>query len=78
MLLVLPSLAAALLAPYQQIKAARALDPASRTEVSPLDGVSGRALVVLLPQLGEFDSAEMVEQLVAVESDCVAAGLDMR
>ena len=35
-------------------------------------------LVVLLPQLGEFDSSEFVEQLVAVGDDLSAAGIALR
>ena len=66
----LPALAA--FTPYQRLKAARVQDVRSSALVSPLDGLAGRSLVVVLPQLGEFDSAEMCEQLVAVADDLQA------
>ena len=54
--------AIAAFAPYQQLKAAQVKDPRTGGLVSPLDGLAGsKSLVVLLPQLGEFDSAEMCE-----------------
>jgi hypothetical protein len=75
--LALPALAA--FTPYQQLKVARVQDPRSSALVSPLDGLAaGRSLVVVLPQLGEFDSAEMCEQLVAVADDLQAAGVALR
>ena len=73
----LPALAA--FTPYEQLKAARVQDPRTSALVSPLDGLAaGRSLVVVLPQLGEFDSAEMCEQLVAVADDLQAAGVALR
>jgi len=64
--------------PLKQLQSARVLDPRTSSLVSPLDGLTGRSLVVLLPQLGEFDSAEMCEQLVAVESQLVDSQIDLR
>ncbi|CAJ1946338.1 unnamed protein product [Cylindrotheca closterium] len=40
-----------------------------------VDGKSSKSLVVLLPQLGEFDSSEFCEQLVAVQDDLTKAGI---
>ena len=62
--------AAALVAPaYQTLKASGHLEglPSSR-----------RALVVVLPQLGEFDSAEFCEQLSAVADDLERASIALR
>ena len=59
--------AAAGLAPFQALKSARVLD-----------GVPGKSLVVVLPQLGEFDSAEYCEQLVAVTDDLRDANIGLR
>jgi len=70
--------AAALLTPHQQLSAAKVIDPRTNALVSPLDGVSGRSLVVLLPQLGEFDSSELCEALVAVQEDLKKAELELR
>ena len=55
------------LAPFQALKSARVLD-----------GVQGKSLVVVLPQLGEFDSAEYCEQLVAVTDDLRDANIGLR
>ena len=60
-------------APFETIGASRVLDPRTGAAVSPLHDLGARSLVVLLPQLGEFDSAEMVEQLLAVEDDLAQA-----
>ena len=70
---------AALVSPaYQQLRDARVLD-ASGTAGSPLAGLeSRRALVLVLPQLGDFDSAEFVEHIVAVEEDLARASVDLR
>ena len=73
----LPALAG--FTPYEQLKAARVQDVRSSALVSPLDGLAGgRSLVIVLPQLGEFDSAEMCEQLVAVADDLQEAGIALR
>ena len=55
------------LAPFQALKSARVLD-----------GITGKSLVVVLPQLGEFDSAEYCEQLVAVTDDLRDANIGLR
>jgi len=65
--------------PYQKIKAARVLDPRDSTVVSPLQDLeSCRSLVVLLPQLGEFDSSEFCEQLVAIDDELTKAKIYLR
>lgn len=69
---------AALVSPLSIIGDSRVFDPRDGSAVSPLDGVSGKALVVVLPQLGEFDSYEMVEQCTAIETELAAAGVAMR
>lgn len=78
MLLVLHAALGLLPTPLKQLQLARVLDPRTSSLVSPLDGLTGRSLVVLLPQLGEFDSAEMCEQLVAVKSQLVDSQIDLR
>lgn len=71
--------AIAAFAPYQQLKAAQVKDPRTGGLVSPLDGLAGsKSLVVLLPQLGEFDSSEYCEQLVASLDDQRAASVKLR
>ena len=46
---------------------------------SPLDGLDGqRILVVVLPQLGEFDSSEFCEQLVSVKAELDEAKINLR
>lgn len=59
------------------MRGASVLDSSGRAAPA-LEGVGGRSLVVLLPQLGEFDSAELCEHLVAVDKDLVRAGLELR
>jgi len=79
-LLLTPGLASALsLSPaYQRIAAAKVVDPATGGLVSPLDGLTGKSLVVVLPQLGDFDTAEICEQLVAVDDALKEAELAVR
>jgi hypothetical protein len=58
---------------------AQVLDPSSRTSAHVLAGLEGKcALVVLVPQLGDFDSAEYAELLSAVLDDLDAAGIGLR
>jgi glutaredoxin-related protein len=65
--------------PFEVIKASKVLNHLTGSSSSPLEGVSGqKSLVVLLPQLGEFDSAEMCEQLLAVEDQLAEAGVSLR
>jgi hypothetical protein len=70
--------AAASFSPYTTLKASKVIDPSTNAAASPLEGITGCSLVVLLPQLGEFDSSECCEQLVAVGDDLAAAGLTLR
>ena len=61
------------------LKSATAINPATGTATPLLDGLAtSRNLVVLLPQVGEFDSYEFCEQLTAVADDLKAAGLGLR
>ena len=78
-LLLTPCLAAlSLSSSYQRIAAAKVVDPATGSLVSPLDGVSGKSLVVVLPQLGDFDTAEICEQLVAIDDALTSSELSVR
>lgn len=57
----------------------KVIDPRDGSKVSPLEGLDGsRSLVVLLPQLGEFDSSEFCEQLVAVDDALTEAKISLR
>ena len=48
--------------PYKVLSQFEVIDPQDGKRVPALEGLEKkRALVILLPQLGEFDSAEMVE-----------------
>ena len=61
------------------LKSASVLNPSTGTATPLLDGLAtSRNLVVLLPQVGEFDSYEFCEQLTAVADDLQAAGLGLR
>ena len=65
--------------PFEQISKAKVVDPETEAAVSPLDGCAGRrSLVVLLPQLGEFDSAEFCEPLAAVGDALGEANIALR
>eukprot|EP00967_Tisochrysis_lutea_P116673 scaffold188060_cov31-Tisochrysis_lutea.AAC.1 len=82
------ALALALNTPFQVIQAASVIDPRdgkrslalqSINEKMMLDrGIRTRSLVVILPQLGEFDSCEFCEQLVAVLGDLELAEMQLR
>lgn len=70
---------------YETIRAAKVLDPTSaeeRRHVSPLDDEDlkekDKTLVVLLPQLGEFDSSEFCEFLVAAFDALEENGIGLR
>ena len=66
-------------APYATIAAAQVLDPRSGAATSALDGLTQeKKLVVLLPQVGEFDSCEMCEFLAAAAPALEAAGVGVR
>lgn len=56
--------------PYETIRSSKLLNPWTNQLSSPIDSNDGdnsrkKSLVVMLPQLGEFDSCEYVEHLVA-------------
>jgi len=67
---------------FDTIRQARVLDPRSGDLSSPLHPeppqAGQKSLVVILPQLGEFDSSEMCEQLVAVQSQLTDANISLR
>ena len=66
--------------PYPRLAAAQVVDPRSGRMTSALDGLStsSKNLVVLVPQLGEFDSCEFCEQLVAAAPLLDTAGIGLR
>lgn len=67
---------------YAAIRGASSLlDPVTgegRAPAVPPSSNGKKSLVVLLPQLGEFDSAEYCEFLVAAEASLEASGVDLR
>ena len=64
---------------YQKIRASQVIDPRDSRACSPLEGLDyKRSLVIMLPQLGEFDSSEFIEQIVAVEKYIIDANLNLR
>mmetsp|Transcript_9289 Transcript_9289/g.27805 ORF Transcript_9289/g.27805 Transcript_9289/m.27805 type:complete len:302 (+) Transcript_9289:214-1119(+) len=78
-LLLLATLAAAADAlSLPTLKAATVLKPGSGTPTPALEGLGKKSLVVLLPQLGEFDSCEFCEQLAAVADDLARADVGLR
>lgn len=73
-------LASALVSPaYKTIKGAQVIDPSSGSVCSPIPENNGnkKSLVILLPQLGEFDSSEFCEQLVAARNDLEEQNIDL-
>jgi glutaredoxin-related protein len=66
---------------YDTLRQAKVLDPRTGEPVAPISSSSlndkKKALVVLLPQLGEFDSSEFCEHLVAVQDDLKNANIDL-
>jgi hypothetical protein len=65
--------------PFNVLREAEVIDPNSGSKASILAGVEGkRVLVVLAPQLGDFDSAEYAEQLAAVVGELDEAGISLR
>jgi hypothetical protein len=82
------AVALALTSPYKVISSASVIDPRDGKRTLALQGINskmllergvrGRSLVILLPQLGEFDSSEYCEQLVAVLDDIQRAELQLR
>ncbi|KAJ1459454.1 hypothetical protein M885DRAFT_511429 [Pelagophyceae sp. CCMP2097] len=78
--LVSIAIAADALAPgaaWQALQKGRVLDGRG-APASPVDGLTGTSLVIVLPQLGEFDSSEFVEQLVAVELELRLSSVELR
>jgi hypothetical protein len=66
-------------AAYATLRDALVVDPRTGSSASILAGLEGkRALVVLAPQLGDFDSAEYAEQLSAVVDNLAAANIGLR
>ncbi len=63
---------------YKTLQAQWVLNPKDGRECSALDGLGSHALVIILPQLGDFDTAEYCEQIVACEHELTEAGLDWR
>lgn len=64
---------------FQTLQAARVVSPGDGQSGPLMQGLEGqRALVVLLPQLGEFDSFEFCELLAAVGPELEAAGVQLR
>ncbi|KAL7497182.1 hypothetical protein ACHAWT_008102 [Skeletonema menzelii] len=64
---------------YNTIQSARILDPSGtqQTSIIPQDN-KRKSLVVILPQLGEFDSAEYVEFLTAAQPSLEENDIDLR
>jgi len=63
---------------FQHLRDAQVLNPEDGQVVPALDGLGNRALVVVMPQLGDFDSAEYAEFLSAVTADLDEASVDLR
>jgi hypothetical protein len=79
MLALLAASTSALSPAFAAIRSATTVRALDGIAISPLDELGGtKSLVVLLPQLGEFDSFEMCEQLVALKGDLDQAGLALR
>ena len=71
---------------FETLRQAQVLDPRTGESCSPISSFSKdadddsepkKSLVVLLPQLGEFDSSEFCEHLVAVQDDLKAANIEL-
>ena len=77
-LLVLPVIDGLASSPYATLQAAKVVDPRDGSVASPLEGLGPRSLCIVLPQLGDFCTAEYAEHLVAVEPELREAGLDLR
>lgn len=64
---------------YDLVRGAEVLDARDGAATTILQGLEGKkALVVLTPQLGDFDSAEYAEHLGAVVNDLEDAGIALR
>eukprot|EP00747_Dinoflagellata_sp_TGD_P082104 gnl/TRDRNA2_/TRDRNA2_161565_c1_seq3.p1 gnl/TRDRNA2_/TRDRNA2_161565_c1~~gnl/TRDRNA2_/TRDRNA2_161565_c1_seq3.p1 ORF type:complete len:397 (-),score=49.81 gnl/TRDRNA2_/TRDRNA2_161565_c1_seq3:5-1195(-) len=64
--------------PYEVIRAVQVVDPRDGSMAPALEGLGPRCLFVVMPQLGDFDSAEYAEQIAAVLSALADAKLDLR
>ena len=67
-------------AAYQIAREISVVDPRTGSTVSSLDGAPAgwKTLLVILPQLGEFDSSEYVEHLLPVKDDLDKASIFLR
>jgi len=79
-LLLLVSIATGLVpsSPFQTLKIAQVVDPRDGSTGSATAGLGKASLCVILPQLGDFDTAEYCEQLIACEKEMAEAQLDWR
>ena len=66
--------------PYQCFQTQPVIDPGTGKSASVLEGTneSSKKLVVVLPQLGEFDSSEFCEFLVAAQPKLKENNIDLR
>ena len=67
--------------PHNILTNSKVIDPRDGSSVAALDSEtssSKKTLCFLVPQLGEFDSAELAEQLAAVDGELSSAGIDLR
>ena len=75
------SVTSALVSPiYETIQKSQVLDPTTGQWGPPLSSSSSdkKSLVVVLPQLGEFDSSEFCEQLIAAQSALVQNNIELK
>lgn len=75
------SVTSALVSPiYETIQKSQVLDPTTGQWGSPLSSSSSdkKSLVIVLPQLGEFDSSEFCEQLIAAQSTLVKNNIELK
>jgi hypothetical protein len=63
---------------FDLIRKCSVVNPFDGSRDFALEGLTRRSLVVVLPQLGDFDTAEYVEQLMACEKELREAELDLR
>lgn len=69
--------------PFETLRNCQVVDPQTGDTCAAVDESGGqrrrrRQLVVLMPQLGDFDSSEYAEMLVSVLPDLESAGIDLR
>eukprot|EP00854_Cymbomonas_tetramitiformis_P019155 gene19155-22900_t len=63
---------------FKCLQSAPVVNPSDGNAAPALEGLGPCALVVVLPQLGDFDSAEYAELLAAVGADLEDASIDLR